>query len=93
MVLPFENTSDKPEFNWVGESFALSLSSFEGSGAECNFEQRAKGDPAAFANSAYESSQPCDIFEARSRERSDASRVRESTTSFRHRATRPRLSI
>ena len=22
MVLPFENTSDKPEFNWVGESFA-----------------------------------------------------------------------
>jgi tetratricopeptide (TPR) repeat protein len=26
MVLPFENTSDKPEFNWVGESFALSLS-------------------------------------------------------------------
>ena len=24
MVLPFENTSDKPEFNWVGESFALS---------------------------------------------------------------------
>jgi tetratricopeptide (TPR) repeat protein len=25
-VLPFENTSDKPEFNWVGESFALSLS-------------------------------------------------------------------
>ncbi|MDM7921873.1 MAG: hypothetical protein QUS14_06200, partial [Pyrinomonadaceae bacterium] len=26
LVLPFENTSDKPEFNWVGESFALSLS-------------------------------------------------------------------
>lgn len=26
MVLPFENTSGKPEFNWVGESFALSLS-------------------------------------------------------------------
>ncbi len=26
MILPFENTSDKPEFNWVGESFALSLS-------------------------------------------------------------------
>lgn len=26
MVLPFENTSDKPEFNWVGESLALSLS-------------------------------------------------------------------
>ena len=26
MVLPFENTSDKPEFNLVGESFALSLS-------------------------------------------------------------------
>jgi tetratricopeptide (TPR) repeat protein len=26
MVLPFENTSDKSEFNWVGESFALSLS-------------------------------------------------------------------
>ncbi|HUR97955.1 MAG TPA: tetratricopeptide repeat protein [Pyrinomonadaceae bacterium] len=26
MVLPFENTSSKPEFNWVGESFALSLS-------------------------------------------------------------------
>ena len=26
MILPFENTSDKPEFNWVGESFAGSLS-------------------------------------------------------------------
>src|SRR5436305_13051926 len=26
MILPFENTSDKPEFNWVGESFANSLS-------------------------------------------------------------------
>src|SRR3982751_2876325 len=26
MVLPFENTSNKPEFNWVGESFALALS-------------------------------------------------------------------
>ena len=26
LILPFENTSDKPEFNWVGESFALSLS-------------------------------------------------------------------
>jgi tetratricopeptide (TPR) repeat protein len=26
MVMPFENTSNKPEFNWVGESFALSLS-------------------------------------------------------------------
>jgi tetratricopeptide (TPR) repeat protein len=26
LVLPFENTSNKPEFNWVGESFALSLS-------------------------------------------------------------------
>jgi tetratricopeptide (TPR) repeat protein len=25
MVLPFENTSDKPEFNWVGESFGLAL--------------------------------------------------------------------
>ncbi len=25
LVLPFENTSDKPEFNWVGESFASSL--------------------------------------------------------------------
>lgn len=25
MVLPFENTSDKAEFNWVGESFADSL--------------------------------------------------------------------
>jgi tetratricopeptide (TPR) repeat protein len=25
MVLPFENTSDKTEFNWVGESFADSL--------------------------------------------------------------------
>ena len=22
MILPFENTSDKAEFNWVGESFA-----------------------------------------------------------------------
>ena len=26
MILPFENTSDKAEFNWVGESFANSLS-------------------------------------------------------------------
>ena len=26
MVLPFENTSGKGEFNWVGESFADSLS-------------------------------------------------------------------
>src|SRR3982750_1125622 len=26
MVLPFENTSNRPEFNWVGESFALALS-------------------------------------------------------------------
>src|SRR4026208_661912 len=26
LVLPLENTSAKPEFNWVGESFALSLS-------------------------------------------------------------------
>lgn len=26
MVLPFQNTSDKAEFNWVGESFARSLS-------------------------------------------------------------------
>ncbi len=26
MVLPFENTSSKPEFNWVGESFAMSIS-------------------------------------------------------------------
>ena len=26
MVLPFENTSDKSEFNWVGESFADALS-------------------------------------------------------------------
>ncbi len=26
MILPFENTSDKTEFNWVGESFADSLS-------------------------------------------------------------------
>lgn len=26
MVLPFENTSGRPEFNWVGESFADSLS-------------------------------------------------------------------
>lgn len=25
IILPFENTSDKPEFNWVGESFASSL--------------------------------------------------------------------
>ncbi len=25
MILPFENTSDKTEFNWVGESFADSL--------------------------------------------------------------------
>lgn len=30
IVLPFENTSDKPEFNWVGESFALSLSELLG---------------------------------------------------------------
>lgn len=27
LVLPFENTSEHPEFNWVGESFADSLSS------------------------------------------------------------------
>src|ERR1051325_4255643 len=27
LVLPFENTSDHPEYNWVGESFADSLSS------------------------------------------------------------------
>lgn len=27
MILPFENTSDKAEFNWVGESFADSLAS------------------------------------------------------------------
>ncbi len=26
MILPFENTSDKAEFNWVGESFANALS-------------------------------------------------------------------
>lgn len=26
MILPFENTSDKSEFNWVGESFADALS-------------------------------------------------------------------
>jgi tetratricopeptide (TPR) repeat protein len=26
IILPFENTSGKPEFNWVGESFAGSLS-------------------------------------------------------------------
>jgi len=26
MILPFENQSGKPEFNWVGESFAASLS-------------------------------------------------------------------
>ena len=26
MVLPFENKSEKPEFNWIGESFADSLS-------------------------------------------------------------------
>jgi tetratricopeptide (TPR) repeat protein len=26
MILPFENTSGKPEFNWVGESFADALS-------------------------------------------------------------------
>src|SRR6266446_8003937 len=25
MVLPFENTSNRPEYNWVGESFADSL--------------------------------------------------------------------
>src|SRR6266403_590362 len=25
MVLPFENTSSRPEYNWVGESFADSL--------------------------------------------------------------------
>src|SRR4051812_17351267 len=27
LVLPFENTSDHPEYNWVGESFADSLAS------------------------------------------------------------------
>ena len=26
LVMPFENVSNKPEFNWIGESFALSLS-------------------------------------------------------------------
>ncbi len=26
LVLPFENTSEIPDFNWVGESFAMSLS-------------------------------------------------------------------
>src|SRR3982750_1005031 len=26
LILPFENTSNKAEFNWVGESFADSLS-------------------------------------------------------------------
>src|SRR3954470_11318232 len=26
MILPFENTSGKAEFNWIGESFADSLS-------------------------------------------------------------------
>src|SRR5262252_3216338 len=26
LVLPFENTSDHPEYNWIGESFADSLS-------------------------------------------------------------------
>ena len=25
MVLPFENTSNRPEYNWVGESFADAL--------------------------------------------------------------------
>src|SRR5437868_6574890 len=25
MILPFENTSNRPEYNWVGESFANSL--------------------------------------------------------------------
>ena len=27
LVLPFENTSDHPEYNWIGESFADSLAS------------------------------------------------------------------
>jgi len=31
MILPFENTSGKAEFNWVGESFADSLSDLFGS--------------------------------------------------------------
>lgn len=31
MVLPFENVSGKPEFNWVGESFADSLADLLGS--------------------------------------------------------------
>ncbi len=26
LIMPFENTSDQAEFNWIGESFALSLS-------------------------------------------------------------------
>ena len=26
LVMPFENTSDHPEYNWIGESFADSLS-------------------------------------------------------------------
>jgi TolB-like protein len=25
MILPFENTSNRPEYNWVGESFADAL--------------------------------------------------------------------
>lgn len=30
MILPFENTSNQPEFNWVGESFASALSELLG---------------------------------------------------------------
>lgn len=31
LIMPFENTSGKPEFNWVGESFADSLADLLGS--------------------------------------------------------------
>src|SRR5262245_25010963 len=30
MVLPFENTSTRPEYNWVGESFADSIAELLG---------------------------------------------------------------
>jgi len=42
-VLPFENTTGKPEFNWVGESFArFRCRSAKGADAERRHERTAK---------------------------------------------------
>ena len=64
MVLPFENTSDKPEFNWVGESFADSLSDLLRV-PELNVvsNERTKNHSAASANSADYASEPRDFAE------------------------------